>query len=180
MHSRIFKVNTEYLTEEYKKYIPIEESDYYDNGFLDGYHDYVAELSKEEEYDSYDWLKNCIQNRLKNSSVEINNGENKMSYLTLNKEDIKQYLITEFDSAQEKINNIVDILKENKQDKFTISSGVYNINLNINGDKGGFYFEWCTGYYTETEFFIEMFEYMIRKNIDSVTMRLEGALDYHS
>ena len=70
MHSRIFKVNTEYLTEEYKKYIPIEESDYYDNGFLDGYHDYVAELSKEEEILLSQKIDKLRKTKKKHNSIE--------------------------------------------------------------------------------------------------------------
>lgn len=162
MHSNIFKLQFN-LNEDYQE---INEYDFYENGFIDGYHDYVRSLNEEETNDAYNWLvstkrwKNIFKNFRK---------ENDFYIAEIHKSDVKYYLNQIIELAKQAIDEI----------DFKKIDGLYDIKSLISGDKFGFYFYFEDVYYTDTEFLETMFKYYF-KDKDFITVRFEGSLDYHS
>ena len=156
-HSRIFKIQSD-MKEPYEE---ISENDYYENGFIDGQHDYVESLSPENTKDAYEWL-NTSHSRVWH--VDEKNGK---FYVTVRRHEIEAYLEKQWDLFR---NEYYEPLKDR-------SSYAAKCCL---GDPSGFYFDrpgW--GYSTEFETLEEIYKELIRTNSSEATFRLEGALDYH-
>lgn len=159
MHSRIFKIQTD-LTEPYEK---IRESVFENNGFIDGYHDYVAYLDEKETLESYKWLvENCCFKKVFRNFRK----EGDYYLADINKTDVVAYL-----------DNVVDEIK--KQIENLENYNFYEIQQLAGGDTSGFYFFVDFSYYTDTEFLSGLYKYYFEKS-DTITIRFEGALDYHS
>ena len=157
-HSRIFKIQDD-LTAPYEE---ISEDDYQENGFIDGFHDYVAKLSKEETEEAYNWLNSS------SSHVWHVNKKSGGYYVSLITSEVELYLEKQWALFR---NEYFKPLEE--RDSWLAKSYL--------GDISGFYFErpgW--GYDTEFETLETIYKYCINSNIVRITFRLEGALDYHS
>lgn len=156
-HSLIFKIQSN-MKEPYEE---ISEDDYYENGFVNGCHDYVKSLSLEGTKDAYKWLDTSC------SRVWHVNGKNGRFYVTVYTHEIEEYLEKQWDYFR---NEYYKPLK----DRSSYEAKCYL------GDPTGFYFErpgW--GYDTEFEVLEDIYRELLGTNSSEMTFRLEGALDYH-
>ena len=158
MHSRIFKIQTD-LTEPYEE---IRESVFENNGFIDGYHDYVASLNEQETLDSYKWL---VDNRHFRQIFKNFRKEGEYYLADISKSDIVAYL-----------DNVVDLIKNRLENLKNYD--FYDIKQLAGGDTSGFYFFIDFSYYTDNEFATGLYEYYFGDK-ETITVRFEGALDYH-
>lgn len=167
-HSCIFKVNPEYLTTEYEE---ICEDEYCDNGFIDGYHDYVSSQDEEENKDNYNWLLNASSKVFENLRLD-NDGH---YLIDVNKNKALEYIKAKVESGISHAKNIVTIV----DGKIKIDGTErWRTERAFSGDVSAFYFEINGCYYTELHFLFELIEYYT-KDSDKITLRLEGTLDYH-
>lgn len=156
-HSRIFKIQSD-MKEPYEE---ISEDDYYENGFIDGQHDYVESLSQGDIKDAYEWLNTSC------AHVWHVNEKDGTFYVTVYTHEIEEYLEKQWDWFR---NEYYKPLKE--RDSYAAKCFL--------GDPTGFYFEkpgWGTN--TEFETLEIIYKKLIRTNSSEITFRLEGALDYH-
>ena len=168
MHSRIYKIQPDFA----KPFEKIEEDTFYDNGFLDGYHDYVSDDTDWAE--DYQWLSGSsfgdafvvgidgeMENPLGESPEKV-----PVYYLEVDLEEA-------FKLLKEKQEELIRQVSGDTIDAFS-----YNARKLIVGDTSGFYF-YCEGeYMTDVDFLL----YLITAHGKSGTakFRLEGSLDYHS
>ena len=155
MHSRIFKVQPDQAQE----FSEIKEEDYYDNGFLDGYHDCVRELDAEETKDAYLWLGS------KSNLYKVKEEKDGHFYVEITKESILEQVEATWERLKKEIRKPLN------------QRSIWSANNSLS-DTSGFYFELDGCYYTEGEFLEELLKYHI-KDQDVLSFRLEGSLDYH-
>ena len=162
-HSRIFKLQEQYKKEEYKR---IQEYEFYDNGFLDGYHDYVTDDT--DLMEDYQWLAEGSHGELytvRTDGSTIGDDKDPLAYLEVDATQASEFVNQRLKEYAEKVA---------ADPKFATS---WRGEEMIHGDTGGFYFEvdgW--GYMTEFEFLEHVADHYKE---GTVTYRLEGTLDYH-
>lgn len=168
MHSRIYKIQPDFA----KPFEKIEEDTFYDNGFLDGNHDYVSDDT--DWVEDYQWLSGSS---FGNAFVVSIDGEMENPLGESPEKVPVYYLEVDLEEA-------FKLLKEKQEELIkqvsgdTIDAFSYNARELIVGDTSGFYF-YCEGeYMTNVDFLL----YLITVHGKSGTakFRLEGSLDYHS
>lgn len=160
MHSRIFKLQND-LTQDFEA---INEIDFEENGFLDGFHDYVADRGEKDWLESYNWLISCFGEVFKDFHKK-----DEYYYVNVYKDDLEAFLESQKNKIINEVSKPIDEIYW------------YGVSLYVNGDDSGFYFYHDNTYYTDVEFAIHLYRwYFKNKNEEVITFRLEGALDYHS
>ena len=166
-HSTIFKVTLPNNDTEFEL---ITAKELEDRGFIDGYHDWVSQMTYEEMKKEYNDLNGNMGIFKVEKGVEF-------YWLTLKFEDLKFAYLTNLKYARDLLNKHIQEVEEEKEG----FADCYQINQALNGDKGGYYFYYNGLYYTKFEF-IEMLvtekQYFFKES-DLISFRLEGALDYH-
>lgn len=165
-HSRIFKIQYD-LTEEFEQ---IKEYDFYDNGFIDGYHDGVD--GDTDEFDDYQWLTTSMGEIFQNLRKDSDG-----HYLVdVEKESCRKWLYDRFERMEA---HIAKAESELTTPDARLSMSWYSLRELIDGDREGFYFYMDNCYYTDMEIVRELYEFCFGKGETKITLRLEGTLDYH-
>lgn len=171
MHSRIFQVSKEPITEEYY----ISESTFYDSSFIGEVADYVNENT--DRADDINWLKEYIGNR---GGVEINEEEGTITIV-----DKKQFFEKSFDTFKELLNKLANtnIIQfsgtaesgDMENSRFAFSSLMYDLECEAEGDKFGFYV-----YDNEDWGYPARLDEWIRSTKNGDKYYFGATIDYHS
>ena len=162
-HSNIIKIKTLLHENDSFTFEPINVNVYEENGFLDGYHDYVDTVSEEEELDAYAWLEE--------NSVFVNDGIVDGIYRGLvHKSDVENW-IADYKARIEQalVNAFID--------KNDIST--YKLESVINPSNRIYVEDSCGQYCSLPQFILSLYNIMTYHKVDTLYCVYEGVLDYH-
>lgn len=163
-HSYIFKIKTLLKEDEKFEYEPISSRDYKENGFIDGFHDYVKDLDYNETNEAYVEMLTIYPFIFQSDGLVdgVETGH-------ISKESLEEWL----DIYKEKIEEIT--YNTFKQDKID----TYDLESYINPQWGYFVEDRFATYRSMPQFLINCYNIMIINKIDTLYYVYEGALDYH-
>lgn len=163
-HSYIFKIKTLLKEDEKFEYEPISSRDYEENGFIDGFHDYVKNLDNSEIGEAYENMLDCYPSIFQSDGLVdgVETGH-------ISKESLEEWL----ENYKERIEEIT--YNTFKQDRID----TYDLESCINPQWGFFVEDRFATYRSMPQFLINCYNIMIINKIDTLYYVYEGALDYH-
>ena len=166
MHSRVFRARESYVGEKIRM---ISEEEYYDNGFIDGYHDGIEETDEKVREEDYRWLNDITNNYGGSSIIKDADGN---WYWTVSIDALRAIVEEGYRKIERELYKPME-----ERNPYYIESAI--------ADKSGFYFDDGDGYYeNQFDFANRWWKLSVSPGsrsygIKTVTFRLEGTLDYH-
>ncbi len=135
----------------------IDYREYLYNGFLDGFHDSVSPIDKEQEQRDFEWFScSPYVDRINDNTIKIT-----------------------FNQMAKFVKDLTEAIQQ--EAKRLNDSGLTCIS--ILGDyincQDGYYVDFDDGYYPLNQFFVKMFEYLRDDDMQEIELEYDGSLDYH-
>lgn len=143
----------------------VNEEIFYDNGFLDGYHDSVSNMERDEVVSEFKHLADCLKDYA--SIYEYSTGKFMIKFTI---EGVNKYVKDTFAEIEKQ-------LKTFEGDKNGLN--YWRLRKAVNGDPSGYYFYEDYTYFTLTEWFMALYDLFRTSDKDYFVYYLDDALDYH-
>ncbi len=144
----------------------VSEEVFWDNGFLDGYHDSVSNMERDEVVNDFKHLADYLKDYA--SVYEYSTGKFMIKFTV---EGVNKYVKDTFADIEKRLKTF-----ESNKDGLNY----WRLRKAVNGDPSGYYFYEDHTYFTVTEWFMALYDlFKTNDKDDYFVYYLDDALDYH-